>query len=88
MAPKRAHVVLAGTAEDEQRPAGSTIDVDITRSGHANGVLGNPFPMGMFGRNEERRRDVCEVYERWLEEGTTPACDMRARDGGPLYSLT
>ena len=78
------------TAEDEhERPAGSTVDVDITRSGHANGVLGNPFPMGVFGRNEERRRDVCDLlYERWLDEGTTPACDMRACDGGPLYSLT
>ena len=57
------------------------IDVDITRSG----PFGNPFPMGLFGSNSARRREVVVLHERWLTgDPTTPAGDMRLSDRSDL----
>jgi hypothetical protein len=78
--PQHPRVVLAGSAEDYASSASRVIDIDITRTG----PFGNPFPMGIFGSNDSRRREVVATYERWLAERTTRADQMRLPDGSPL----
>jgi hypothetical protein len=49
----------------------------IVKCGRDTGI-GNPLQeMGHSGRDEDRRDDVCDVFDAWFGQDTVRACDVQ-----------
>ena len=75
-------VAVAGTLRDPGGRSVGVCNVNIMR--RAAEGLGNPFPMGQRGSNEERRGLVVWLFRDWLRRRDLPAEQMTLAGGEPL----